>query len=209
MEGNNLCDFVQLDEDVLPPPRKRLLAGYKKLNSIGQSHVSKSASPPPTELDTCVKNLLSSRSSGSSSRSFEEIAETSREAALAAAKVAEAARTAAEDKAAIAARAIAAAKSALELVAALSEEASAWGRDSKKNKSKKQVTAQLLHKKHDEVGNDKADEETARKLHQVIYSSSRLSNHSPPSSDSKRYKHKRTKISPVIGKPSFPMAKIH
>ncbi|CAM8985587.1 unnamed protein product [Rhodiola kirilowii] len=201
MEGN-VCDFNHLDEGVLVPPRKRLLAGFKKQNSNDQSRASTSASPPstPTEVDTRVKNLLSSHSSGSSSSSIEDIVESSKKAALAAAKLAEAARDVAEEKAAIAAMAIAAAKTALELVATFSEETSGRVRRTKKNKSKKQVTVHSLYKKCDEVEDEETDEEIAQNLHQANYSSSKLSKQPSLSSNSKSLNHKRLKISPVTGK---------
>uniref|UniRef100_A0A7N0UGJ8 Uncharacterized protein n=1 Tax=Kalanchoe fedtschenkoi TaxID=63787 RepID=A0A7N0UGJ8_KALFE len=194
MEGN-VCDVNHLDDDILMPPRKRLLAGMKKQNSNDQSHASTSTSPPtPTKVDICFKNLLSSHSSGISSSSLEEIVESSKKAALAAAKIAEAAKATLEEKAAIAARAITAAKSALDLVAAFSEETSRRDRRSKKSKSKKQVPLQSLYKQRDEVENHNMDEEIVREFR----TSPRISKHST-SAECKSLKHKRLKGSPVMG----------
>uniref|UniRef100_A0A7N1A2V5 Uncharacterized protein n=1 Tax=Kalanchoe fedtschenkoi TaxID=63787 RepID=A0A7N1A2V5_KALFE len=199
MEGN-VCDVNHLDDDILMPPRKRLLAGMKKQNSNDQPHASTSTPPPPrTEVDMDFKNLLSSRSNGISGSSLEEIVESSKKAALIAVKVAETARATMEEKAAIAARAIAAAKSALDLVAAFSEETSRRNRRSKKSKSKKQVPLQSLYKKHDEVENDNTDEEIIREFR----SSPRISKHSI-SAECKSPKHKRLKGTLMTGTTEVP-----
>ncbi|KAA8547597.1 hypothetical protein F0562_004026 [Nyssa sinensis] len=186
----NLCDINHLDADVLLPPRKRLLAGLKKQSSDGISHLQ-SISITSSEFDTRLNNLLKSHLN-SSNLSTEEIVDASRSAAIAAAKVAEAARAAAEEKAAIAAKAVAAAKSALELVATVSEDAALKERYFKKNKMKKHVTVQMLYNKPQPIENCKTDEELARKLHQAMNSSPRISKHSS-TSDLKNHKHKRVK----------------
>ncbi|XP_028109079.1 uncharacterized protein LOC114307845 isoform X1 [Camellia sinensis] len=187
----NLCDINHLNSDVLLPPRKRLLAGLKKQNFDGNSH-QPSTSTTSSEFDTRLNNLLRSHLNNPN-LSPEEIVEASRSAAAAAVKVAEAARAAAEEKAAMAAKAVAAAKSALELVAAVSEESSASReRYSKKNKMKKHIPVQTLYNKHKPIQNCRTDEELARKLHQAINSSPRISKHSS-TSELKGNKHKRLK----------------
>lgn len=195
----NICDVNHLDADVLLPPRKRLLAGLKKQSSEGPSRLTL---PPSnsSELDTRLNNLLSSQLNNPS-RTPEEIAESSRSAAIAAAKAARAARAAAEEKASIASKAVAAAKSALELVASVSEETGSNERSSKKNKLKKgkQVPVQLLYRKHQPVKNYRTDEELARNLHRAINSSPRISKNSS-SSDLKNHKHKKIKISTTLEK---------
>ncbi|CAL5326576.1 unnamed protein product [Camellia sinensis] len=187
----NLCDINHLNSDVLLPPRKRLLAGLKKQNFDGNSH-QPSTSTTSSEFDTRLNNLLRSHLNNPN-LSPEEIVEASRSAAAAAVKVAEAARAAAEEKAAMAAKAVAAAKSALELVAAVSEESSASReRYSKKNKMKKHIPVRTLYNKHKPIQNCRTDEELARKLHQAINSSPRISKHSS-TSELKGNKHKRLK----------------
>ncbi|CAH8315006.1 unnamed protein product [Eruca vesicaria subsp. sativa] len=104
-------EMSQLDSDLRLPPRKRLLAGYMKLNG---SSSSSSASPSSTS------NSNGSSSSASTSRfqnqSQEELVEAARSAAAKAVKAAKAARALANEKALISAKKIAAAKRALELV---------------------------------------------------------------------------------------------
>lgn len=210
----NLCDVNHLDADVLLPPRKRLLAGLKKqgpdcdatlqLSLVTSSPASGSASasvsslvrspssPPSSEFDIRLGNLLSSHNANLSP---EEVVEASKSAATAAAKAAEAARAAAEEKAALAAKAVAAAKSALDLVASFSEEpAVCKERQLKKNKLKKHIPVQLLYKKYQPIENCKKDEELARNLHRAINSSPRISKNSP-GSEWKGHKHKKPKIS--------------
>ncbi|KAF7809584.1 uncharacterized protein G2W53_036327 [Senna tora] len=206
---DNVCDTNHLDADVLLPPRKRLLAGLKKQSSDGDA----SASPSPVAVSCVMASEVASSSSSSFSSVFEarlkhllsshsnnpnltpeEIAESSKAAAAAATKVAEAARAAAEEKAARAAEAIAAAKSALDLVASFSEEAISKERNLKKNKLKKHLPVQLLYKKNQPIENCRKDEELARKLHRAMNSSPRISK-SSPNSDSKGNKHKKPKSS--------------
>ncbi|KAK8607387.1 hypothetical protein V6N13_053126 [Hibiscus sabdariffa] len=214
----NICDINHLDADVLLPPRKRLLAGFKKQASsangasdqptVASSSSSPPASPspspsstlpsPPTlssDVNAHLKNLLMSSHLYNPNLSPEENLKASRAAATSAAKAAETARAAAEEKAAIAAKAIAAAKNALDIVAKISEDRD---RRLKKNKLKKHVPVQLLYKKHQPIESPRTDEELARKLHQAINSSPRISKNSP--SDWRGRKHKRPKIMPTLEK---------
>ncbi|CAN6541390.1 hypothetical protein C1H46_008210 [Malus baccata] len=208
----NICDVNHLDADVLLPPRKRLLAGLKKQSPEGDSaawlslvatsvaaadsasasaSASSSSSHSSSEFNTRLNCILSSHNSNLSP---EELVEVSNSAAAAAAKAAEVARTAAEEKAAIAAKAVAAAKSALDLVASFSEEAAGKEKHLKKNKLKKHVPVQLLYKKYQPIENCKKDEELARKLHRAINSSPRITKNSS-TADGKGHKHKKPKIS--------------
>ncbi|CAO2830711.1 unnamed protein product [Amaranthus hypochondriacus] len=204
----NMCNTNHLDPDVRLPPRKRLLAGLKKQScseSISQcsqgNNPSPSSSPSPSpslspsfsasplnEFNVRLNNLLKSYKNGSN-MSLEEIAAAAVSAAAAAVKVAEAARAAAEEKASIAVKAKAAAKSALDLVAFIPEQTSSKDKNVKKNKMKKHVPVQLLYKKYQPVENCGTDEEVARRLHQAMNSSPRISKHSP-GSDSKKRKMK-------------------
>ncbi|KAL4367118.1 hypothetical protein GQ457_05G005950 [Hibiscus cannabinus] len=207
----NVCDINHLDADVLLPPRKRLLAGFKKqaLNANGASDqpivASSASSPSPaspssatssSDVDAHLNNLLSSRFNNPK-LSPEEIFEASREAAIAAAKAAEAARAAAEEKAAIAAKAIAAAKSALDMVATFSEHADCKDRYLKKNKFKKHVPVQVLYQKHQPIENSSVDEDLVQRLHRAINSSPRISKASPIS-EWKGRQHKRPKSLPTL-----------
>ncbi|XWS33961.1 hypothetical protein CRYUN_Cryun22dG0127600 [Craigia yunnanensis] len=209
----NFCDISHLDADVLLPPRKRLLAGFKKQASnangaLDQPIVASSSSSPPSaspspspslsDVNTHLNNLLSSHFNDPN-LSPEEILEASRAAAIAAAKAAEAAGAAAEEKAAIAAKAVAAAKSALDMVATFFEDTVGKDRYLKKNKLKKHVPVQLLYKKHQPIENYRTDEELARRLHQAINSSPRISKISP-TSEWRGHKHKRPKSLPTLEK---------
>ncbi|XVF16036.1 hypothetical protein REPUB_Repub09cG0207000 [Reevesia pubescens] len=200
----NICDINHLDADVLLPPRKRLLAGFKKQASSAngasdQPAVASSSSSPPSpspatsssDINTHLNHLLSSRFNNPN-LSQEEMLKASREAAIAAAKAAEAARAAAEEKAAIAAKAIVAAKSALDMVAKFSEDTVCKDRYLKKNKLKKHVPVQLLYKKHQPIEKHRTDEELAHRLHRAINSSPRISKNSP-TSELRGHKHKRPK----------------
>ncbi|KAK8716881.1 hypothetical protein V6N13_044174 [Hibiscus sabdariffa] len=176
----NICDINHLDADALLPPRKRLLAGFKKQasNANGASDqptVASSSSSPPasplpspsissSDVNAHLKNLLMSSNLYNPNLSPEEILEASRVAATSAAKTAEAARAAAEEKAAIAAKAVAAAKSALDMVAKFSEETVHRDRHLKKNKLKKHVPVQLLYKKHEPVESPRTDEDLAPEI---------------------------------------------
>ncbi|KAK4788075.1 hypothetical protein SAY86_019394 [Trapa natans] len=190
----NLCDVNQLDADVLLPPRKRLLAGLKKQNCDGDCSLNGSLPGPssssPILFDVHLNDLLSTHTNNPD-LSPEEIAETSRSVAGAAARAARAARTAAEEKAAIAVRAVAAAKSALELVASFSEDAANNDVDFRKNKIKKHKHVNSLYGKYRAAKNCKTDEELARNLHQVIDSSPRISKISSSSSSRGGHKHKK------------------
>ncbi|KAK9064977.1 hypothetical protein SSX86_016360 [Deinandra increscens subsp. villosa] len=199
MEGN-VCGVNHLDSDVLLPPRKRLLACLKKQNSdVNGSPNSHSPSTCNSldQIDTRISHLLKAHLS-SDNPSQEEIVEASRTAAEVAAKVAMAARAAAQEKAVIAAKAMAAAKKALELVANVDngQEISSFAEQLKKNKTKKQVDVQMLYdNRKPRIENGKTnDEELARKLHQAINSSPRISKSGVPS-DVKSHKHKKLKTS--------------
>nr|VDC95692.1 unnamed protein product [Brassica rapa] len=121
MATTNACDA-----DTLLPPRKRLLAGFKKQNSNGSSSTSYSdgsSSSASTDVQTHLDNLLSSQlNDDNHGRSPEELAQASKATAALAAKIAKAARAAANEKAFIASKAVAAAKSALELFASFPAE---------------------------------------------------------------------------------------
>lgn len=173
----NPCDMNQLDSDSHLPPRKRLLAGFKKLNSNGDGSFpsdfasssstsnSNGSSSASTHVQTHLDNLLSSRFNND--QSPEELVEATRSAAALAVKAAKAARAIANEKALISAKAIAAAKRALELVDSFPKEAMAdcKERSPKKNKQKKHVPVELLYSKgqlRDE------DDDLARRLHRAI-----------------------------------------
>ncbi|KAL0677220.1 hypothetical protein Bca4012_005201 [Brassica carinata] len=156
--ATNGCDVNQLDSNLLLPPRKRLLAGFKKQNSNGSSSSSTSysngsSSSASTVVQTHLDNLLTSHQSPSP----EELKAT---AALAV-KIAKAARAAANEKAIIASKAVAAAKSALELFASFPAETV----KERKNKQKKHVPVHVLYSK---------DEDLARRLNQAIKNSPRV-----------------------------------
>ncbi|XP_071702995.1 uncharacterized protein [Rutidosis leptorrhynchoides] len=210
MKGD-VCDVNRLDSDVLLPPRKRLLAGLKKQNSdiIGNSNGSSNSQSPSScsslnELDSRISYLLKAHLSNDNP-SQEEIVAASKAAAEVAVKVATSARAAAQEKAIIAAKAMAAAKKALELVASIDDED--HHQDSlvsaeqqlKKNKSKKQVELQMLYTgKKPMLENGKVDDEDlARKLHQSINSSPRISKTVVEPSDVKTPEHKKLKTSVI------------
>ncbi|KAE8664229.1 MUTL protein, putative isoform 1 [Hibiscus syriacus] len=213
----NVCDINHLDADVLLPPRKRLLAGFKNRasNASGASDqpiaASSTSSPSPpspssatssSDVDAHLNNLLSSRFNNPN-LSPEEIYEASRAAAIAAAKAAEAAQAAAEEKAAIAAKAIAAAKSALDMVATFYEDAGSKDKYLKKNKLKKHVPVQVLYKKHQPIENSRIDEDLAQRLHRAINSSPRISKDSPIS-ECKGHQQKRPKSLPTLDSTKVP-----
>lgn len=160
----NICVGNNLDADVLLPPRKRLLAGLKKQNFDGRSHMS-STSVISGEFDILLNNLLESHMN----KSPEEIMEDSRSAVETANKVAKAARAVAENKAEVAAKTMAAAKSALNLFATMSE-TSSREKYVRKNKMKRQVPVDMLYNKKQRVEHDA---ELARDLHRAINSSPR------------------------------------
>ncbi|CAN1215551.1 hypothetical protein LINPERPRIM_LOCUS281 [Linum perenne] len=211
----NICDINHLDADVLLPPRKRLLAGFKKqtfdaaggvvVASSSSSaaslypHSPSSPSPPPsppsTQFQCSLGDLVSGHFNGHRNLSPEQIVDASRSAADTAVKAAEAARAAAQDKATTAAKAVLAAKEALALVASFSEVVDRE-RHIRKNKLKKHVQVQLLYKKHQPVEHrDKGDdEELARRLHRVMNSSPRISRNP---SEGKGNKNKKLKASPT------------
>ncbi|KAM7261143.1 hypothetical protein ACFE04_026618 [Oxalis oulophora] len=195
----NLCDINHLDADVLLPPRKRLLAGFIKQTSDGNgqssdgngavsqhnnllphppiisfsSPASLSTSASTEKIDAHVTDLINSHMKNPN-MSPEELQDVTKSIVTSANKAARAARASAEKKAVIAAKAVAKAKSALDLVSSLNEEAERLAK--KNNKLKKHVPVQLLYKKHQPVeSSGRTDEEIARKLHQSINSSPRIS----------------------------------
>ncbi|EFH62378.1 hypothetical protein ARALYDRAFT_480644 [Arabidopsis lyrata subsp. lyrata] len=125
---------ASLESDSLLPPRKRLLAGFKKQNSkIGNespsppfasssSITTSNGSSASTDVQTHLGHLLTSQLNDQT-RSPEELAQASKATAALAVKVAKAARATANEKAIIASKAVAAAKSALELFASFPVEA--------------------------------------------------------------------------------------
>ncbi|CAF2067680.1 hypothetical protein Bca4012_086500 [Brassica carinata] len=118
----------QLDSDSHLPPRKRLLAEFKKLNgssssSSSTSNSNRSSSSASTDVYTHLDDLLASRFNNDQNKSPEELAEAARSAAASAVKAAKTARAVANEKALISAKAIAAAKRALELVDSFPKEA--------------------------------------------------------------------------------------
>ncbi|KAL8134145.1 uncharacterized protein LOC141712814 isoform X2 [Apium graveolens] len=177
----NLSDGNNLDADVLLPPRKRLLAGLKKQNFDGRSHMP-STFVVSGKFDILLSNLLESHMN----KSPEEIMEDSRSAVETANKVAKAARAVAENKAEVAAKAMAAAKSALDLFAIMPE-TSSREKYMRKNKMKRQVPVNILFNKKQRVEHDA---ELARDLHRAINSSPRtVKTSSIP--DLKSVEHKR------------------
>ncbi|KAJ4889103.1 hypothetical protein Rs2_28851 [Raphanus sativus] len=165
MTSTNACDA-----DTLLPPRKRLLAGFKKQNSNGSSSTSYSdgsSSSASTDVQTHLDNLLTSQLNDDNGRSPEELAQASKATAALAAKIAKAARAAANEKAFIASKAVAAAKSALELFASFPAE-TAKERSPRKYKQKKHVPVHVLYSK------GVADEDLARRLNRAIDNSPRV-----------------------------------
>lgn len=205
----NVCDINHLDADVLLPPRKRLLAGFKKQTSDGNGALSpavlasstSSSTSSSCEFDTHLNILLTSHLNNPK-HTPKELVEASRSAAVAAVQAAQDARAAADEKAAIAAKAVIAARNALDLVASFSEEGVSKERCLKKNKLKKHVPVQLLYTKHQPIENHGTDEELARRLHRAINSSPRISKHSP-NPELKGHKHKKPKNSPPYEKASI------
>ncbi|KAG2323309.1 hypothetical protein Bca4012_058796 [Brassica carinata] len=164
MTTTNACDA-----DTLLPPRKRLLAGFKKQNSNGSSSTSysdgSSSSSASTDVQTHLDNLLTSQlNDDNHGRSPEELAQASKATAALAVKIAKAARAAANEKAFIASKAVAAAKSALELFASFP----AKERSPRKNKQKKHVPVHVLYSK------GVADEDLVRRLNRAIDNSPRI-----------------------------------
>lgn len=161
-------EMNQLDCDSHLPPRKRLLAGFKRLNGSSSSSSpspsafassssasnsnGSSSSSASTNVQTHLDNLLASRYSiNDQNQSPEELVEAARSAAALAVKAAKAARAIANEKALISAKAIAAAKRALELVESFPQEAMSADdckeRSLKKNKQKKHVPVDFLYSK--------------------------------------------------------------
>ncbi|KAK1589595.1 hypothetical protein Q3G72_035595 [Acer saccharum] len=205
----NICDINHIDADVLLPPRKRLLAGYKKQSSDangnydGGSHqpMDASSSSPPSSSSSefaRLNNLLNS-----SNLSNEEIAKLAKSAATAASKAAQEARAAAEEKAAIATKAITAVKNALALVDSFNEEPASKEKSPRKNKLKKHVPVQLLYKKPQTAEDSNTDEELARRLHRAMNSSPRITKN-VSSSEAKGHKQKKPKSLSVSEKIRVP-----
>ncbi|XP_076908361.1 uncharacterized protein LOC143565203 [Bidens hawaiensis] len=204
----NVCGVNHVDSDVLLPPRKRLLACLKRQSSDinGDSNSNSNSNPDSPsihntldQLDTRISYLLKAHLSNDNP-SQEEIVASSRAAAEAAVKVALAARAAAQAKAVVAAKAMATAKKALEFVANVEdgqELSLSLEQQLRKGKIQKQIDVQMLYDNNSNnnsprLENGKTnDEELARKLHQAINSSPRMSN----GSDVKNHKHKRLKTS--------------
>ncbi|CAH8353643.1 unnamed protein product [Eruca vesicaria subsp. sativa] len=170
--ATNGCDVNQLDSDLLLPPRKRLLAGFKKQNSNGSSSpspplpsssstsYSNGSSSASIVVQTHLDNLLTSQLNDDQSRSPEEL----KAAAALAVKIAKAARAAANEKAIIASKAVAAAKSALQLFASFPAE-TVKERSPRKNKQKKHVPVHVLYSK---------DEDLVHRLDRAINNSPRV-----------------------------------
>ncbi|KAL5223964.1 hypothetical protein ABZP36_010603 [Zizania latifolia] len=168
------------------PPRKRLLAGLR------MAATPCDAEPPPSALlsgDLAARLRQMMGSVNSSSSSPEEIVEAARSAASAAAEAAAAARATAAEKAAVAAKARAAARAAMEFLDSISRPGTSRnGLQLKVKSRKKHVQVKLLYKPngHLEGGGTtgdapktrrckESDEEIARKLHQAMNSSPRIS----------------------------------
>ncbi|XP_019098376.1 PREDICTED: uncharacterized protein DDB_G0271670-like, partial [Camelina sativa] len=175
--ATNACDVnQQLESNSHLPPRKRLLAGFKKQNSKTSGS---NESPNPSSSSSSSSTSTTTFSNGSSSasltdvqtqlnddqsRSPEELAQTSKANAVLAVKAAKAARAAANEKAIIASKAVAAAKSALELFASLPV-----GCKEKSPRKKKHVPVQVLYSK-----GGLADEDLASRLNRAVYNSPRV-----------------------------------
>ncbi|AEE86524.1 putative protein [Arabidopsis thaliana] len=205
----NPCDMNQLDSDSHLPPRKRLLAGFKKFNSNGINGSSPSdfasssstsnsngSSSASTNVQTHLGNLLSSPFNND--QSPEELVEATRSAAALAVKAAKAARAIANEKALISAKAIAAAKRALELVDSFPKEAMAdcKERSPRKNKQKKHVPVELLYSKgqlRDE------EDDLARRLHRAIDNTSYPRVLRTSEENGQRYKKQKKNKSVVEG----------
>lgn len=165
----------QLDSDSHLPPRKRLLAEFKKLNGSSSSSSSttsnsngSSSSASTDDVHTHLDDLLASRFNN---QSPEELAEAARSAAGLAVKAAKAAREVANEKALISAKAIAAAKRALELVDSFPQEALAGCNERpsspKKNKQRKHVPLHHLYYSKGELRDDE-EEDLALRLHRAV-----------------------------------------
>ncbi|XP_009101231.1 uncharacterized protein LOC103875432 [Brassica rapa] len=165
----------QLDSDSHLPPRKRLLAEFKKLNGSSSSSSSttsnsngSSSSASTDDVHTHLDDLLASRFNN---QSPEELAEAARSAAGLAVKAAKAAREVANEKALISAKAIAAAKRALELVDSFPQEALAGCNERpsspKKNKQRKHVPLHHLYYPKGELRDDE-EEDLALRLHRAV-----------------------------------------
>ncbi|CAN6984660.1 hypothetical protein IGI04_000275 [Brassica rapa subsp. trilocularis] len=165
----------QLDSDSHLPPRKRLLAEFKKLNGSSSSSSSSttsnsngsSSSASTDDVHTHLDDLLASRFNN---QSPEELAEAARSAAALAVKAAKTARAVANEKALISTKAIAAAKRALELVDSFPQEAMAGCKERpsspKKNKQRKHVPLHHLYYSKGEFRDE--EEDLALRLHRAV-----------------------------------------
>ncbi|KAJ0240723.1 hypothetical protein HA466_0223090 [Hirschfeldia incana] len=136
-------EMSQLDSDLRLPPRKRLLAGYMKLNGIGSSSSSSTPPSPAFPSSSSTSNSIGSSSSSASTSRFhsvqnqspEEHVEALRSAAASALKAAKMARAIANEKALISSKAIAAAKRALELAESFPKQTMAGCKEKNKHVS--------------------------------------------------------------------------
>lgn len=158
---SNLCDRNHSDSNLLLPPRKRLLAGFKKQNSDTDSdHLSTSSEK--SVFDTRINDFMKFHLENPN-LSLEEIVEESCRAAEEAVKVAVAARAMAEEKEEVAANAMSKAKKALESVANISDEVYGQDRHVKKNnKTKKHLPVKVFYNKPEKAENRETDKEMAR-----------------------------------------------
>lgn len=163
-------EMSQLDSDLRLPPRKRLLAGYMKLNGIGSSSSSSTPPSPAFPSSSSTSNSIGSSSSSASTSRFhsvqnqspEEHVEAARSAAASALKAAKAARALANEKALISSKAIAAAKRALELVDSFPKEAMAADCKEKKHVSLDHLSSKGELRRYEET------EDLARRLQRAI-----------------------------------------
>ncbi|XP_019710979.2 uncharacterized protein [Elaeis guineensis] len=151
------------------PPRKRLLAGLKK-----EVHDCDFLFPFPfisSDLNARLRDIINSTTC-----SPDEIIEATNSVALVTAEVAAAARATAMEKAAAAVKARTAAKNALEFLDYISRsEAARKGCPAKTKSRKKHVAVEFLYRNKRPAGSEETDEELARRLHQAMNSSPRIS----------------------------------
>ncbi|KAE8695871.1 MUTL protein, putative isoform 1 [Hibiscus syriacus] len=151
----NICDINHLDADVLLPPRKRLLAGFKKQ----ASNANATSDRPITSSSTSSPSPPSPSSATSSSdRRFSRPREQQLLPPLRLLKLPELRQR----RRLQLQLAIAAAKSALD-IATFSDDAVSKDRYLKKNKIKKHVPVQVLYNKHQPIENSRVDEDLAQR----------------------------------------------
>lgn len=151
------------------PPRKRLLAGLKK--EVCDCDFLFPFPFISSDLNARLRDIINSTTS-----SPDEIIEATKSVALATSEVAAAARATAMEKAAAAVKARTAAKNALEFLDYISSsEAAQKGCPAKTKSRKKHVAVELLYRNKQPAGNEETDEELARRLHQAMNSSPRIS----------------------------------